>query len=107
MVHCKTTRLMLSEYSIISEHTTRKVILLWRTNRRNVSAAEISYQNIWGLERTHCYCWTWDFLLHLNREGCGQSICSRMGAIHHTVLKANTRCSPQPFASKFVHLSFL
>jgi hypothetical protein len=73
MVHCKTTRLMLSEYSISSEHTICKVILLCRTNRRNVSAAELSYQNIWGLERTLCYCCTRAILLHVNREGCGHS----------------------------------
>jgi hypothetical protein len=84
-----------------------KVILLWKTNWRNVSAAELSYQNVWGLERTHCYCLAWAFLQNVNREGCGHSVCSRMEVIHHKVLKGNLRCPPQPFAILFVHLSFI
>jgi hypothetical protein len=107
MVHCKTTLLMPSEYSISSEHTTSKVILLWRTNRRNMSAAELSYQNVWGLEGTLCYCFTGAFLQHVDRERFGHSVCPRIEVIHHKVLKVNLHCSPQPFASLFVHLSFL
>ena len=82
------------------------VILLWRTNWRNMSAAELSSQNVCGLERTLCYCFRGIFLQHVNFEGSGHSLSPSMEVLHQKVLRASVHCSPQSFASLFVTYTY-